>query len=71
MNAQTIINLVSYVTVGLVLVVGIMSVTGYLIPEYVPDNFRLMMGIVLVLYSVYRIATIWTKQRNARRMEKE
>jgi hypothetical protein len=62
-NAQTLMFIVSLTTASLVLAMGVIVLSGFLIPEYVPANFRIIMGCVLVLYSLYRMATLWMKRR--------
>ena len=69
MTAQLIVRLVSYVTASVVLVVGIVILAGALLPAYVPTNYRIIAGVVMILYGTYRIAMIWMKQRNEKRWE--
>lgn len=64
MNAQSIVRITSYITAGLILVVGIVILTGYSIPDTVPANFRIILGSMMVLYAVYRIVMISIKKRN-------
>ena len=63
MDAQNILRIITYITAGLILVLGIMVLLGYLIPNYVPTNFRLVLGSMMVLYSIYRIIVITKKKR--------
>src|ERR1041385_2738720 len=65
--AQLIFRIISFVTAGLILVVGIFILAGPLVPSYVPSNYRIILGCVMILYGSYRIVMIWMKQRNARR----
>jgi hypothetical protein len=69
MEAQQIIRVVGYTTSAIVSVAGIAVISGMFMPNYVPGNFRVVVGIVLVLYGIYRCATLWSKQRHARRLE--
>jgi hypothetical protein len=64
MNAQSIVRITSYITVGLILVVGIVILTGYSIPDSVPTNFRIILGSMMVLYAAYRIVMLSVKKRN-------
>ncbi len=66
--AQTIFRIVSFITAAMILVVGIAILVGPLIPDYVPINYRIILGIVMVLYGGYRIAKVWLRQRNVRRL---
>ena len=66
--AQVMFRIISFITAGLILVVGIAILAGPLMPAYVPPNYRFILGIVMVLYGSYRILMVWIKQRNARRV---
>jgi hypothetical protein len=65
--AQTILNSVGYVTAGLVFVLGIVVLTGYLLPPGIPSNYKTILGIVMLIYGTYRIVMIRMKQKNTRR----
>jgi len=65
--AQVIFRIISAITATLILMVGIVILTGLLIPAYVPANYRIILGVVMVLYGCYRILMIWRKQRHAQR----
>ena len=66
-TAQTILYLVSYVTAGLILAVGVVSLAGYMLPAYVPANYRMILGIVMIIYGAYRISTVRMKQQHEKR----
>lgn len=68
-QAQTIIQTVGYITGGIVLVAGILVISGYIVPSYVPANFRIIAGIVLILYGLYRPAMIYIKGKNGERAD--
>lgn len=62
-NPKKFFTWFGYTVAIIVIVVGFSIVAGLLIPDYVPKNFRFLLGIVFVLYGVYRIITLWTKSR--------
>ena len=64
MDAQSIVRITSYITAGLILVVGIIVLTGFSLPDTVPVNFRIILGSMMVLYAAYRIVMVSTKKRN-------
>ena len=66
MNAETILRIVSYTTASTLLATGIVVLTGFFMPTYIPDNFRITLGIVIVLYGIYRIVMLGIKRRNER-----
>ncbi len=63
LDAQIILRTVGYITGGIVLVAGVLIISGYIVPSYVPDNFRIIAGAVLILYGIYRPAMIYIKSR--------
>ncbi len=69
MNPGTLLLIISYVTAGLVLVVGIAVLAGPLIPAAVPTNMRVITGVVMIIYGTYRITMLWIKARNARKLD--
>ena len=69
MNGQTIVTLVGFVTAGVVLLGGIAIIAGLVLPAYVPDNYRTIVGFVLIIYGLYRSTMLWIKHKNARRYE--
>jgi hypothetical protein len=69
MNPQLILNIVGGVTAGMVLILGIIILTGELLPSYIPDNYRTIMGAVMILYGTYRLAMLYIKERARRRFD--
>lgn len=41
---------------------GVLIIVGLLIPSYVPSNFRVLLGVVLVLYGVFRFVSLRFKK---------
>jgi hypothetical protein len=69
MNPQLILNIVGGITASLILVVGGIILAGYIMPSYVPENYRTVLGIVMIIYGSYRLVMIWIKHRNSKRNE--
>lgn len=67
MNSQTLLTVVGFVTAGAVLLVGVAIVTGMLWPSYIPDNSRLLVGIVMIIYGVYRTVMLFVKLKSHKR----
>ncbi|MBI5019987.1 MAG: hypothetical protein HZB59_00970 [Ignavibacteriales bacterium] len=63
MNASNILLIVTYVTAGSILVLGVIILTGFLLPTYIAVNFRIMMGIMMIVYGSYRIVIITIRNR--------
>jgi hypothetical protein len=64
-NPELILKIISYVTASLILVLGIIVAGGFFLPDYVPLNFRIILGVIMMLYGTYRIAMIHFRRRNA------
>ena len=69
MTAALIIRIVSFITAGCMLVFGVIILTGFGIPAYIPENFRLIIGCIIILYAVFRLITTWMKVHNEKHSE--
>ena len=69
MKPELILRIISYVTASLILVLGIIVAGGVFLPDYVPLNFRIILGGIMILYGLYRIAMIHFRKRSARNEE--
>jgi hypothetical protein len=67
MNAQLIVRIVGIFTAGLVLLVGAVILAGAFMPAYIPEQYRWLLGVIMVIYGTYRIVMIWVKQRRDQR----
>jgi hypothetical protein len=43
--------------------IGVAVLAGFLFPVFVPDRFRILFGLILVLYGVYRFVTLRIKRQ--------
>jgi hypothetical protein len=66
MNAATILSIVGYAIAVSIFCAGIAVLAGWLMPSYVPENIRIILGVMFVLYGVFRGTTTWLKQKQAR-----
>ncbi len=37
-----------------VMAVGVLAILGMLVPVYIPEQYRIIMGVVVFLYGLYR-----------------
>ncbi len=58
MNASKILSYFGYTVSILCFFTGITIVSGFLLPDSVPHKFRIMFGIVLMLYGIYRFVNL-------------
>ena len=66
-NATTILNFVGYTIAVLIAGVGIAVLIGVLLPSYIAVNIRMLVGVMMVIYGIFRGSMIWMKQRQAKR----
>ncbi len=46
-----------------VMLLGVLVMAGILVPRYFPAEYRLMMGLVVFLYGLYRFVLTFYRQR--------
>jgi len=52
-----------YVLSGFLFICGLVVATGLFIPPTMPQKFRIMFGVVMLLYGVYRFVNLRIKQQ--------
>lgn len=63
MDGSKLWMVAGYTVSGVTFLAGVIVLTGYLLPSYLPEKFRVMFGVVLLLYGIYRFVTIRLKQQ--------
>lgn len=53
-DVNRILNVVVMVLAAAVMAVGVLAILGMLIPVYIPEQYRIIMGVVVFLYGLYR-----------------
>ncbi len=51
--------------------VGILVMIGYLVPRYVPEDYRIIMGAVVFLYGAYRFTITYLRRKGVPRREED
>ncbi|HTR80823.1 MAG TPA: hypothetical protein VMM58_04265 [Bacteroidota bacterium] len=54
---------VGYALSGFLFIGGLIIATGMFMPPTMPQKFRIMFGVVMLLYGVYRFVNIRIKQQ--------
>ena len=49
------------------IVIGILLIGGWFQLRYIKSDFRILVGVIFVLYGVFRIATLWLKGKGDER----
>jgi hypothetical protein len=69
LKVADISTIMGYGISGLMGVVGILVLSGILVTESMPIHLRVLFGIVLVLYSVYRFMMTRTRAKQVERSD--
>jgi len=63
MNLDLIVRIMNMAVRAMFVVIGIMLIVGLFRLRNVPAQFRILMGVVLVLYGIFRIVTLLMKKK--------
>jgi hypothetical protein len=61
MDVNRVMNIIIMVIASAVMLVGVLAMVGLLIPVYVPEQFRLLVALVVFLYGLYRFVLSYTR----------
>jgi uncharacterized membrane protein YfcA len=70
-NPLIIVHIVSYFTASLIALLGVAALFGWFFPTYIPDNIRLLLGVMMILWGMYRIVSTRMKQQQEARARDE
>lgn len=62
---MNIMKYFAYVIAILFIILGIAILGGFFITENVPSQFRVMIGVVLVLYGAFRLVMTYSKKNES------
>jgi hypothetical protein len=69
MQAATVLRRVILLLSSGAMLAGIAVLAGWLVPRNLPDQFRIPMGVVILLYGAYRFFIAWFRTPGARSHE--
>lgn len=61
MKISRVTELIAMVISAAVMLVGVLAMVGLLIPLYVPEQFRLLVALVVFLYGLYRFVLSYSR----------
>jgi membrane protein implicated in regulation of membrane protease activity len=64
---MTVVHYVILVLSGAAIVVGVLVIAGVLVPQNFPEEFRVVIGVVIVLYGLYRFVVEYIRKSNENR----
>lgn len=63
MDIGNILRIIVLVVSACVMLFGVVVVAGFLVPIFIPEQFRVLTGIVIILYGAYRfVQTLYRKK---------
>jgi ABC-type uncharacterized transport system permease subunit len=63
MNVALVARYTILVVSAAAVVLGVLIIVGWLVPRFFPEQFRVIMGVVIVLYGVYRFVVTYYGSR--------
>jgi len=54
LDISRVLNVVVMVLSSAVMLVGVLAIVGMLVPVYIPEQYRIIVGVVVFLYGLYR-----------------
>ena len=63
MNLTLIVRIMNAAIRAMFIVIGIFLIVGLFRLRNVPPQFRILMGVVFVLYGIFRIVTLFMKKK--------
>ena len=65
MNAANVLRFTALGVSAAAMIVGLLVMGGLLVPVYVPEQFRVVMGTVVFLYGVYRFVVTYYGKKSS------
>ncbi|MFP4527076.1 MAG: hypothetical protein ACLFQX_00885 [Candidatus Kapaibacterium sp.] len=65
------LKIINYTVRGMIVVIGILLVSGVLMPEGADDTLIRVMGVIFILFGAYRIAMFRSQQQRYLSYEEE
>ena len=62
MNIHSVLRALNIAVRAAFIVIGILMIVGYFQLRYVSPHFRILLGVIFILYGVFRIATLSPKR---------
>ncbi|MBX2990564.1 MAG: hypothetical protein KF749_05255 [Bacteroidetes bacterium] len=63
MNFVSVLRYIGYAVSGAVMIVGMMAIVGYFVPQHVPEHYRVIFGAVVFLYGAYRYVLTYIRSK--------
>jgi hypothetical protein len=62
MIIMTVVRYMIIVLASGAMAAGVLVVAGILVPQNIPEQFRVVLGIVIFLYGLYRLVIVFSRQ---------
>ncbi len=67
MSIHSVLRLLDIAVRAAFVVIGILLIGGYFQLRYINSDFRILVGVIFILYGIFRIVTLSLKRREGRR----
>jgi cation transport ATPase len=61
MDLNRVMNIIVMVIASAVMLVGVLAMVGLLIPVYIPEEFRVIISLIVFLYGLYRFVLSYAR----------
>jgi len=65
MDIGSILRIIVLILSAGVMLFGVSVIAGFLVPVFIPDQFRILTGIVILLYGAYRFVTTLYRKKDS------
>lgn len=62
MDVPSVLRFTVLVLAAAAMVVGVLVIAGVLVHRYLPEDYRILMGVVVFLYGAYRFTVTYFRQ---------
>jgi hypothetical protein len=62
-----ILHIINYSVRGIILLIGVLLVSGVMFPDYNDSGLYRVMGFVFILFGLYRLILYYTQQKRLKR----
>lgn len=69
MDVPSVLRYSVLVVAAAAMVAGVLVMIGVLVPRYFPEDYRILMGVVVFLYGAYRFTVTYFRQSGRERRE--
>lgn len=66
-----LMHIINYLVRILIIVIGIILITGKFAPKNADTTLMTVMGVILILWGIFRLVTYWTRVKQFNRQQRD